>query len=551
MDMRVILFRSISFIISGISVVFLTGFTYFQLDLNPGDMSEPVGFNLDEESEVILHLEMSSNTNWAIAETESAVLTVFVDSNYDERNQDIVLFNGDQLFVYKVSLGRFSAGEHSLEFYFDEGKSSLNATNIHIERWDIIPITPDNEYYDVYRLSPILYGRDDNYYTDTPLLLWHEVQYEGQDKWIQYSIIWSNEDGGTNSINLMSRWGRTTDIEWIYWVKIDSGGNILENYFQGPGHSTSPFLGIRVNDHPILKTVTLNNMVSDVGISDYKFFLSPERSKGEDYSRETLMDNDPWTYKIMVEEMINEGKYESPADPFTVEVSDARNYLYLEFNSLMEGSDLRLTFGVKLKDNSIWYYSVHNDPAVQAVNGEGWRRTTIELPEGTPINDLDSLKIMGSSYWIFTIILEDLSKIFMLNDDYTLLEYPLLWGGEVVLNEYNSTVLFAFDELTAIAGNQVTLRSQVFFLSQNYPNPFNTLTSIQYELPNPLGVTLKIYSTRGQEVKTLVDQYQGPGFYTAHWDGRNDEGSVVSSGLYFCRITAGEFTQTKKMILIR
>ena len=551
MDMRVILFRSISFIISGISVVFLTGFTYFQLDLNPGDMSEPVGFNLDEESEVILHLEMSSNTNWAIAETESAVLTVFVDSNYDERNQDIVLFNGDQLFVYKVSLGRFSAGEHSLEFYFDEGKSSLNATNIHIERWDIIPITPDNEYYDVYRLSPILYGRDDNYYTDTPLLLWHEVQYEGQDKWIQYSIIWSNEDGGTNSINLMSRWGRTTDIEWIYWVKIDSGGNILENYFQGPGHSTSPFLGIRANDHPILKTVTLNNMVSDVGISDYKFFLSPERSKGEDYSRETLMDNDPWTYKIMAEEMINEGKYESPADPFTVEVSDARNYLYLEFNSLMEGSDLRLTFGVKLKDNSIWYYSDHNDPTVQAVNGEGWRRTTIELPEGTPINDLDSLKIMGSSYWIFTIILEDLSKIFMLNDDYTLLEYPLLWGGEVVLNEYNSTVLFAFDELTAIAGNQVTLRSQVFFLSQNYPNPFNTLTSIQYELPNPLGVTLKIYSTRGQEVKTLVDQYQGPGFYTAHWDGRNDEGSVVSSGLYFCRITAGEFTQTKKMILIR
>jgi len=487
LDMRVILFRRISFIISGISAIFLTGFTYFQLDLNPGDMSESVGFNLYEESEVILHLEISSNTNWAIAGMESAVLTIFVDSNYDERNQDIVLFNGDQLFVYKVSLGRLSAGDHTMEFYFDEGKSSLNATNIHIERWDIIPITPDNEHYDVYRLSPILYGRDDNYYTDTPLLLWHEVQYEGQDKWIQYSMIWSNEDGGTNSINLMSRWGRTTDIEWIYWVKIDSGGNILENYFQGPGHSTSPFQGIRANDHPILKTVTLNNMVSDVGISDYKFFLSPERSKGEDYSREILMDNDPWTYKIMAEEMINEGKYESPADPFTVEVSDARNYLYLEFNSLMEGSDLRLTFGVKLRDDSTWYYSDHNDPTVAAVNGEGWRRTTIELPEVTPINDLDSLKIMGSSYWIFTIILEDLSKIFMLNDDYTLLEYPLLWGGEVVLNEYNSTFLFAFDELTAIAGNQVALKPQGFFLSQNYPNAFNTSTSIQYKLPNPGG----------------------------------------------------------------
>ena len=551
MNMRVILFRRISFIISGISAIFLTGFTYFQFDLNPGDMSEPVGFNLDEESEVILHLEMSSNNNWAIAGMESAVLTIFVDSNYDERNQDIVLFNGDQLFVYKVSLGRLSAGDHTMEFYFDEGKSSLNATNIHIERWDIIPITPDNEHYDVYRLSPILYGRDDNYYTDTPLLLWHEVQYEGQDKWIQYSMIWSNEDGGTNSINLMSRWGRTTDIEWIYWVKIDSGGNILENYFQGPGHSTSPFQGIRANDHPILKTVTLNNMVSDVGISDYKLFLSPERSKGEDYSREILMDNDPWTYKIMAEEMINEGKYESPADPFTVEVSDARNYLYLEFNSQMQGASLRLTIGVKLRDDSIWYYSDHKNPAVQAVNKGGWRRTTIELPEGTIIDDLDSLKIMGSSYWNFTIILEDLSKIFKLNDDYTLSEYPLLWGGEVVLNEYNSTALFAFDELTAIAGNQVALRSQGFFLSQNYPNPFNNITTIEYGLPEDTFVEISIYNILGHKICTLVKDFQQAGYKNVIWSSLDNSGVQVSSGIYLYIMRTRNIQKIQKLVLLK
>ena len=79
--MQIVLFRRISCIISGISVILLTVFTYFQLDLNPGDMSEPVEFTLDMESEVILHSEMSSNTNWVIVGMESEVLTV-LNSSY-------------------------------------------------------------------------------------------------------------------------------------------------------------------------------------------------------------------------------------------------------------------------------------------------------------------------------------------------------------------------------------------------------------------------------------------------------------------------------------
>ena len=531
-----------------------SGFTSIELniDLNPDEMSNPVQFNLIEQSEVIFHLEMNSNSNWAVSEMESAVLTFFIDSNYTDRNQDIVLFNGDQSFIYQVSIGRFDSGTHTLQFYFDGEKSSPNADHIHIEKLEIITIKSDDENYDIIRLSPILYGRDDNYYTDTPLLMWHEIEIAGIYRWLKYSIIWSNEDGGTSTSNLMSRWGRTTDIEWIYWVRIDSTGNILEDYFQGSGHSTSSFHGARVDDHPILKTVTLNNMVSDIGISDYKFFLSPQRYKDEDYSRELLMDNNPWTYKIMTGEMINERKYEYPADPFTVDVSNTRNYLFLEFNSLMQGNYLRLTFGVKLKDDLSWYYSDHNDPAIQSVNKSGWRRTTIELPEGTHIYDLDSLKIIGYHDGDFSIILTDLSKIFMLSDDFTLMEYPLVWEENVVLDEINSTALFAFDELTVIAESQLAMTSENFSLVQNYPNPFNASTSFRYQLSNPCKVVLKIYDITGQEIKTLISKYHhSPGLYTINWDGRNNAARVVSSGLYFYRITAGKFIQTRKMTVIK
>jgi len=267
---------------------------------------------------------------------------------------------------------------------------------------------------------------------------------------------------------------RTTDIEWIYKVKIDPGGNVLEEYFQGPGHSTSYFQGNRINDHPVLKTVTINNMVSDEGVSNYKFFLSPERSKQEIHSREILMDEDSWTYEIMALEMIVEGKYESAADPFSSAVSDARNYLYLEFNTQMAGNSIRLTFAAKLKNDPFWYYSDHGLSSIGAVNAGGWRRSTIELWEGTTLDDLDSLQILGSASGSFSITFEELSKVFLLDEDFALLESPLQLDETFILNESNSSIRFAFDELTSVGGEDVAYAPKIFLLSQNYPNPSNS-----------------------------------------------------------------------------
>lgn len=83
-------------------------------------------------------------------------------------------------------------------------------------------------------------------------------------------------------------------------------------------------------------------------------------------------------------------------------------------------------------------------------------------------------------------------------------------------------------------------------LGQNYPNPFNPLTSIRYAIPENSFVTLKIYDMLGREIKTLVSEEQGAGNYTVQFNAQN-----ISSGVYFYKITAGKFTVSKKLILVK
>ncbi|MFQ6093580.1 MAG: FlgD immunoglobulin-like domain containing protein, partial [bacterium] len=93
-----------------------------------------------------------------------------------------------------------------------------------------------------------------------------------------------------------------------------------------------------------------------------------------------------------------------------------------------------------------------------------------------------------------------------------------------------------------------------YALEQNYPNPFNPTTSIQYSVVSDQSlphVTLKIYNILGQEVRTLVDEPKEAGYYSATWDGKDDRGENVSSGIYFYSLHAGDFGETKKMVLMR
>jgi hypothetical protein len=90
-----------------------------------------------------------------------------------------------------------------------------------------------------------------------------------------------------------------------------------------------------------------------------------------------------------------------------------------------------------------------------------------------------------------------------------------------------------------------------FDLSQNYPNPFNPTTKIEFTLSKSGFVTLRIYDILGREVKTLVSEHLSAGYKSVIWDGKNDEGKDVASGVYFYQLKVGDFSQPKKMLLLK
>ncbi len=90
-----------------------------------------------------------------------------------------------------------------------------------------------------------------------------------------------------------------------------------------------------------------------------------------------------------------------------------------------------------------------------------------------------------------------------------------------------------------------------FAIQQNFPNPFNPSTTIRYTLAAPVPVELHIYDAVGRKVRTLIDRKQQPGSYAVKWDGRDESGRVVPSGVYVYRIKAGRFRKSAKMLLLR
>jgi len=90
-----------------------------------------------------------------------------------------------------------------------------------------------------------------------------------------------------------------------------------------------------------------------------------------------------------------------------------------------------------------------------------------------------------------------------------------------------------------------------FGLLQNYPNPFNLSTKIEFGLKNPGFVSLNIYDVLGRKVRTLVSQDLPSGYKSVLWDGKDDKGLEVASGIYFYRIQAGDFAESKRMLLLK
>jgi hypothetical protein len=116
----------------------------------------------------------------------------------------------------------------------------------------------------------------------------------------------------------------------------------------------------------------------------------------------------------------------------------------------------------------------------------------------------------------------------------------------------NNTVLVRIMSKTPVAENEDNQQLPTqYTLSQNFPNPFNPETKLEFTLPKACHVRLDIYDIVGRRVRTLVDEYLVAGYKVVNWNGKDDSENEVPTGVYFYRIKAGEFTQAKKMILLK
>ncbi|HEX4699702.1 MAG TPA: hypothetical protein VH857_10135 [Actinomycetes bacterium] len=338
--------------------------------------------------------------DWGVKGRESGVAELLVDG---QPRTDLVVPSSTRT-QRSLGLGTLSPGRHIVTVRFDGGASPAGVDQVRLK--DVqADVTPNpvlgHAPVVVGRALPALGSADQNATTDTPLLAWHESRPAATPGHtiVEYSVVWSNEDGGTDTPALMARWGRTTDIEWIYRVELDEHGQRVpgSDVYQAPNHATLPFTGQYEDGHPVLQTCTSNNNMCDqvtlpAGQQGLRFLLDSSDTRAADRARESLMDTHPWTYPVMAAEMAREGQVEQPGSPATPAMSDQRNYLFLEMRKSTgaatgTGSAPGVSIGVRLKGDPTLYRSDHSQPS-WTVTRDDPAATTVELPAGTTVADI-------------------------------------------------------------------------------------------------------------------------------------------------------------------
>ncbi len=352
----------------------------------------------NEFAEIGLFIKASvKDASWEKKDAEAAVLTVFVDGKY---NQDAILFAGEKSFEYQMLLGKYnSSDEHQITIVLNKARSAPNVENVKIQSafstfFEDLTITkpPDRSIpaYLATLNAPLIYLRPNTIdkFSDIPLLTYYEIFDEPENiKKIRYTTIFTNEDGGTQSAALMARWGRMTDIEWIYEMRVSETGGILSQIYQGANHETRNFQGKRFGSHPLIFDATVNNNFADAGCSPLRvspLLVQTDLSNG---LRENVMDAFPWTYRIMAEEATRENRINSKNLSANT-IDNLQNYLYVEVYS--ENDSAAVAVEVQMTDGKT-SRSDSGDARLR-VDRSGYKRIAVRLP--SPNSSLKSLSLI-------------------------------------------------------------------------------------------------------------------------------------------------------------
>jgi hypothetical protein len=411
--------------------------------LAAGPLLREDSFGVERPSEVIATLTARcERCDWGQPGREAAALVLSVDGRY---SQHLILSRGDAPADYRVALGGLAAGPHRLQIRLDRGASGRGVGKVTLQPARFALVPEDGGDHAMLAFAPILHARPDTleHFTDLPLLMWCERERIPGGRRLRYSVIFSNEDGGTPIDRLMATWGRSTDIEYVYSVELDDAGKLLREEFQGKDHKLLPFHGPHEGTHPLEWVVTDNNMVGDHGDTTRRYGLAPEPFDLTDVSREAVMDAHPWAYRVSAQEARREGRVAEDARPGTGKIPDPRRFATLE--ACGEVSDATLSFALGAAGpggETRWYESDGGLPRFRIARS-GCFRSAVALPPG------EEGRLVGLRLRAHTRLppegepppppgtgrarITRINKLFLLGQDDEPAENLFAWAGEVAL----------------------------------------------------------------------------------------------------------------------
>ena len=346
---------------------------------------------LPDGAEIVLEIVASvPSASWERPDAEAAVVTVFVDGKY---NQDVMLFAGENSFNYQARLGRLTAAPHKIQIALNNARSAKLTRKVRIEKLNYAgeDLTPDNQDDAAKMYQPLIYLRPNTIdkFSDIPLLMYYEVlPSEKGDYKIRYTVIFTNEDGGTPALALMARWGRQTDIEWIYEIEVKNN-RVISEIYQAANHQTDDFAGKRFGTHPLILDATDNNNFADAGCTALRVAPILVKADLSRKSRETVMDENGWIYRIMAQEAIRENRID-PTKRDAFHILDVRDYVYVEIETKLDKAAVALE--VETVDNQKFVSDANN--ALLRVNRDGFVRIAVPLPNNAVKQKIKSISIV-------------------------------------------------------------------------------------------------------------------------------------------------------------
>ena len=307
---------------------------------------------------------------------------------------------------HRLMLGRLAAGQHELRLRYLDERTPPGAGRVEVGEVLIGAAPAGSPLHRRLSHAPVLRAPASVLASDLPVLLYAA---EGADKigdWLEYTVIYTNEDSRDEPIglaNLLSRWGRTVDIEYIYRVWLDAEGRVLATSYQAEGHEDMPFAGVYgLGCHPELWVATANGMVGDAapGADTLRLALMPADDVmpgAPDRPREWYMLAEPWIYELMVKEMRREEfadgspKVEAPSLLETPAPGDPTDFVYVAVE-LGEFRDGHPAVGLRLADGSeLWNDRGQMD--ADTLDRSGWQQVAVELPPGLGPGELAELVV--------------------------------------------------------------------------------------------------------------------------------------------------------------